>query len=90
MLHKLPLFRLDSLLGLRDIFALGGLAGIGFTVSLLIGELAFSGPGDMVEYARLGVILGSFVAALLSVFLLFWRSRAHRTDKLSPDKVRMP
>lgn len=90
VLHRLPLFRLDSLLNLKDIAALGWLAGIGFTVSLLIGELAFRGDPAHVDTAHLGVLFGSIAAALVGTLALRIRVRAHRSDELSDDKAVLP
>ena len=64
-----------------DILAVGAVAGIGFTVSLLIGELAFGDSrGDVVTVA---VLVASAVAAVLGGILLAWRGRVHRTAALS-------
>jgi NhaA family Na+:H+ antiporter len=49
------------------------LAGIGFTMSLFIGGLSF-GDGDEMDVVRLGVLLGSLVAALAGFTIL----RVHR------------
>ena len=46
----------------RDMGALGVLAGIGFTVSLFITELAFEGD-DLVVVAKLGIFAASILAA---------------------------
>jgi Na+/H+ antiporter NhaA len=40
------------------------LAGIGFTISLFIAELAFTDPAVM-EQAKIGILAGSLVAAVL-------------------------
>ncbi|RRJ86000.1 Na+/H+ antiporter NhaA [Gulosibacter macacae] len=90
LLRKLPMFELDDNLDLKDVAALGGLAGIGFTVSLLIGELAFRGQGIDIEFAHLGVILGSLAAAFVAIFTLRWRGRAVRTVPLSDDEMLLP
>lgn len=90
LLHRLPSFRLDSSLRMPDIIAIGGLAGIGFTVSFLIGELAFRGDDAHIDVAHLGVMLGSVTAALLSIGLLRWRERAHRGEVLPEGKEVMP
>ncbi len=47
------------------------LAGIGFTMSLFIGALAFSGE-DTLNQVRLGVLSGSLVSTVLGVSLLVW------------------
>ncbi|EYR63932.1 Na(+)/H(+) antiporter NhaA [Actinotalea ferrariae CF5-4] len=64
--------------GLRwlDIVAAGFVAGIGFTVSLLISELAFAG-GDGAEVARAAILIGSATAAVLGAVLLTLRGRWH-------------
>lgn len=90
LLHRVPGFRLDPLLRIPDIVALGGLAGIGFTVSLLIGELAFRAAPEHIDVAHLGVILGSVAAALGAIGLLRWRAVVHRRDAIPEGLERMP
>ncbi|MEL7428915.1 MAG: Na+/H+ antiporter NhaA [Pseudomonadota bacterium] len=51
------------------IYGTGCLAGIGFTMSLFIGTLAFSDP-DLVNQVRLGVLMGSFASAILGFLIL--------------------
>ncbi|MCW2605187.1 MAG: Na+/H+ antiporter NhaA [Pseudonocardiales bacterium] len=68
---------LDEDLGWPDVLGLAMIGGIGFTVSLLIGELAF-GVGSVADgHAKVGVLAGSLVAALLAAILLRRRNRAH-------------
>lgn len=83
LLHRVPGFRLDPLLRMRDVLAIGLLAGIGFTVSLLIGELAFGEHPDLVDAAHLGVLMGSLTAALLGAIALRWRARFHGRDDVA-------
>lgn len=78
LFRRVPGFRLDPSLGLADIAALGGVAGIGFTVSLLIGELAFRGDELHIDHAHLGVLVGSIAAAVVGGALMAWRSQVHR------------
>src|SRR5690606_38751535 len=47
--------RLADELGWADVFGLALLAGIGFTVSLLIGELAFGAGSERDEHVKIGV-----------------------------------
>ena len=52
----------------------GCLAGIGFTMSLFIGTLAFDAPFQ-IDAVRLGVIAGSIVSTLLGLAILWMGSR---------------
>ncbi|HSO64932.1 MAG TPA: Na+/H+ antiporter NhaA [Ornithinibacter sp.] len=70
--------RLDDDLVWLDIAALSLLTGVGFTVSLLVGELAF-GPGSpRDEHVKLAVLTGSLVAAVLAAVALRLRNRTYR------------
>ncbi|WP_246081688.1 Na+/H+ antiporter NhaA [Nocardioides litoris] len=69
---------LDDELAWVDVVGMAMLAGIGFTVSLLIGELAF-GPGSVAdEHVKVGVLVGSLLAALLATAVLRSRNRVYR------------
>ena len=61
-----------------DVFAVATLAGIGFTVSLLIGELAFEGEGAMTDHVKAAVLTGSLIAAALATVLLKVRNAKYR------------
>ena len=69
---------IDSGLSWIDMAGLAVLAGIGFTVSLLIGELAFGAGGEADDHVKVAVLLGSLVAALLAAGVLRVRNRVHR------------
>ncbi|WP_127506289.1 Na+/H+ antiporter NhaA [Actinoplanes solisilvae] len=61
-----------------DVLGVALLGGIGFTVSLLIGELAF-GLGTAADgYAKIGVLTGSLLSALLAAIVLRSRNRHYR------------
>ena len=61
--------------GWADIVGLSALAGVGFTVSLFITELAFENP-ILTDEAKIGIFVGSFVAGVLGYTLL--RLKPHR------------
>ena len=61
-----------------DIFAVASLAGIGFTVSLLIGELAFEGDPALTGQVKAAVLTGSLIAACASSILLKVRNARYR------------
>jgi NhaA family Na+:H+ antiporter len=69
---------LDGQLRWIDVVGVAALAGIGFTVSLLIGELAFGGDSQANEHVKVGVLAGSLVAACLAAAILASRNRAYR------------
>ncbi|MGX1669646.1 Na+/H+ antiporter NhaA [Streptomyces sp. NPDC055400] len=61
-----------------DVFAIASLAGIGFTVSLLIGELAFTDNPLLTDEIKASVLMGSLIAAVLSSVLLKIRNAKYR------------
>lgn len=57
----------------REVIGVGCLCGIGFTMSLFIGGLAFAGDEPGEAAARLGVLMGSMLSLLMAVAVLrFW------------------
>ncbi|MFD4552345.1 Na+/H+ antiporter NhaA [Streptomyces sp. NPDC058466] len=77
-----------------DVFAVASLAGIGFTVSLLIGELAFAGDAVLTDEAKAAVLVGSLIAAILATTLLKIRNAKYRTlceaEELDEDRDGIP
>jgi NhaA family Na+:H+ antiporter len=68
---KARLARLPSSVGWAEIYGVSVLCGIGFTMSLFIGSLAFEHGGP--DYAvddRLGILLGSILSAVVGYFVL--------------------
>ena len=60
-----------------DMAAVALLSGIGFTVSLLIAELAFAGDPERLEHVKAAVLAGSLLSAVLAAGVLRRRSRRH-------------
>ena len=74
---------LDEELAWRDVLGVALLAGIGFTVSLLIGELAFGyGTPDGAD-VKIAVLTGSVIAGLLAAVVLRSRNAAYRRIHLA-------
>lgn len=76
LVARLTRASLDEGLSWWDVTGMACLAGIGFTVSLLIGALAFG--GDRSSEVTMAVLAASLVAALVGASILAWRSRAYR------------
>lgn len=68
----------EPALPLADIIAAGALGGIGFTVSLLLANLAFADDAGIRDQAILGVLVGSLIALVLSGVLVSLRARHYR------------
>ncbi|MEU1197451.1 Na+/H+ antiporter NhaA [Streptomyces sp. NPDC005813] len=69
---------LNEDLAWADVAAVATLAGIGFTVSLLIGELAFQGDEALTDEIKAAVLVGSVIAAALATALLKIRNAKYR------------
>jgi len=69
---------LDSALRWIDVLGISMLAGIGFTVSLLIGDLAYGLGSHRDEVVKMGVLTGSVCAAVVAAVLLRLRNRQYR------------
>jgi Na+:H+ antiporter, NhaA family len=65
-------------LGWPDLVGMALLGGIGFTVSLLIGELAFGVGSERDDHVKVGVLVGTVVSALLATVVLRLRNRRYR------------
>jgi Na+:H+ antiporter, NhaA family len=61
-----------------DVIGLAMLGGVGFTVSLLIGDLAFGAGTASNDHAKVGILLGSLIAAALATVVLRARNRHYR------------
>lgn len=70
--------RLDDDLAWRDVLGVALLAGIGFTVSLLIGELAFGHASVAGVDVKIAVLAGSVIAGLIAALVLASRNAAYR------------
>ncbi|MCH1881991.1 Na+/H+ antiporter NhaA [Agrococcus sp. ARC_14] len=79
--------RLPDGIGIRDLLPVALLTGIGFTVSLLITELSFD-DAARTDAAKLAVLIGSALAALLAAPMLRWDARRARAADMNEDGVR--
>ncbi|MET0434806.1 MAG: Na+/H+ antiporter NhaA [Cellulomonas sp.] len=82
-----PGLRLPEGVGIRDLAPVGLLAGIGFTVSLLIAELAFEGDDGLVGAAKIAVLAGTVLSATVAAVLLRVDARRARSADENRDGV---
>ncbi|MHA7146391.1 Na+/H+ antiporter NhaA [Arthrobacter sp. TmT3-37] len=69
---------LDPGLSWWDLFGVGLLAGVGFTVSLLVNDLSFGSGTEHDDHAKVAILTASLTAALLSSVVLRTRNRHYR------------
>jgi len=70
LLIKLKIARLPANVSWRHMTGAGILAGIGFTMSIFISNLAFTDPGD-IQYSKIAVLLASLIATVAGLSVLF-------------------
>uniref|UniRef100_UPI00286A7544 Na+/H+ antiporter NhaA n=1 Tax=Salinibacterium sp. TaxID=1915057 RepID=UPI00286A7544 len=75
LITRLPGLGLDPSLKWIDIIGMSFVAGVGFTVSLLVGELSFGAGSQTDDVVKVGVLLGSLIAALIGGAVLGLRNR---------------
>ena len=85
---------LDASLRWIDVLGVSLLAGVGFTVSLLIGDLAYDSDPARREVVKVAVLTGSLLAAGLAAVLLRIRNRHYRSvfelETADPDGDGVP
>tara|TARA_R110002072_G_scaffold56097_3_gene145511 strand:+ start:8023 stop:9270 length:1248 start_codon:yes stop_codon:yes gene_type:complete len=67
---KLKVADLPKGMSWLDLYGISILCGIGFTMSLFIGSLAFEATGNLLVDERLGIIIGSLVSGVLGYMVL--------------------
>ncbi|MDQ0922212.1 NhaA family Na+:H+ antiporter [Pseudarthrobacter sp. W1I19] len=94
LLTKTSRARLDDSFTWIDVFGVALLAGIGFTVSLLVAELSFGQGSLHDDHAKVGILTASLLAALLATAVLRTRNRQYRAaeeaEKLDADHDGIP
>ncbi|QOD03696.1 Na+/H+ antiporter NhaA [Pseudarthrobacter sp. BIM B-2242] len=78
VLTKATRASLDKSFKWIDIFGVSLLAGIGFTVSLLVAELSFGHGSLYDDHAKVGILTASLLAAALASIVLSTRNRQYR------------
>ena len=78
LVTRLPGLAIDPGLKWIDIIGMSFVAGVGFTVSLLVGELSFGAGSESDDHVKVGVLAGSLLAALIGAVILGIRNRQYR------------
>ena len=87
LLSRSARLRLDPAISWPDFIGMSFVAGIGFTVALLVGDLSY-GPNSTVHtYVKIGVLTGSLAAATIGAIILGIRNRHHQRQQGSLDNT---
>ena len=81
LLTKMSRAELDKSFKWIDVFGVALLAGIGFTVSLLVAELSFGQGSLHDDHAKVGILAASLLAAILAAAVLTTRNRQYRAEE---------
>ncbi len=80
---KLGIAQLSEGINFKQIFAVSILCGIGFTMSMFLAGLAFGGDeadGRFISLARLGILIGSGISAIVGYYLLKHFTKPEKTN----------
>lgn len=85
------LCRLPADLNWRHIIGAGILGGIGFTMSIFITNLAFSGDAENVNAARMAILLASLTAGIIGfLWLMFLGHRSENAPVSHAESLLLP
>ena len=79
------LARLPGSVGWHHVYGVACLTGVGFTMSLFIGSLAFGSQQEIITSVQLGVIIGSVLSGTAGYLVL--RGTASRSTPAAPEKA---
>lgn len=68
--NRLKLIEIPSEISKLQIIGVSFLAGIGFTMAIFIGSLAFENALEFVDSAKIGILIGSLISAITGYILL--------------------
>jgi len=71
---KTKLIEVPSEISNWQIIGVSFLAGIGFTMAIFIGSLAFSNDPTYIDSAKIGILIGSVISAVIGYFILRFKA----------------
>jgi Na+:H+ antiporter, NhaA family len=67
---QFKLTELPSGVNFKQILGISAIAGVGFTMSIFIGNLAFGGDLISINSAKVGIIIGSVISGIIGYLIL--------------------
>ena len=75
---KLKLAAMPNNSNILSLYGVGVLTGIGFTMSLFVGNLAFINDIEYMDGVKIGVLVGSFLSTILGFILIYFSKNDRR------------
>ncbi|WP_034041706.1 Na+/H+ antiporter NhaA [Wocania ichthyoenteri] len=67
---KMKIIEIPSDISMQQIIGVSFLAGIGFTMAIFIASLAFASSPEYIDSAKIGILIGSFISAIVGYLVL--------------------
>lgn len=80
LITRIPSLGIDNSIKWIDMIGMSFVAGVGFTVSLLVGELSFGAGSDSDDHVKVGVLAGSLIAAAIGAVILGIRNKQYALE----------
>ena len=80
---KLKIIEVPSSINFVQIIGVAFLAGIGFTMAIFIASLAFTTHPEYVDSAKIGILIGSFISAIIGYLILFFDSKKRVKEEIA-------
>ncbi len=75
---KLKLIEIPHDIGKWQIIGVAFLAGIGFTMAIFVASLAYANNPVYIDSAKIGILIGSFISAIIGYLILRLKSNSHK------------
>lgn len=79
---KIKLIEIPNDISFKQILGVAFLAGIGFTMAIFIASLAFASTPEYVDSAKIGILIGSFISAIIGYVILRLDSKPNISQKI--------
>ena len=80
---KIKLIEVPSDITFRHILGVSFIAGIGFTMAIFIASLAFASTPEYIDSAKVGILIGSFISAIIGYTILRMDSKKEIKEKIA-------
>jgi len=71
---RIKLIEIPKEISNKQIIGVSFLAGIGFTMAIFIGSLAFENSPIYIDSAKIGILIGSLISAIIGFTVLRWKA----------------